>query len=343
MGSGLRLKLWEPPNGGVKLIYIHNLDGIGPNTKVFLMAGRRQGPITAHFKGDPCDVSGEQVLAAVQAVIPGGDMTWSVLCEFALSQPKARPGPGPGFRASSSAWHTRQPRPLPTQADFDNIDPDILAHPIPQITRIIVDNREPEAFVRLLQGVGNLQVEVGHLVVGDFLVPDQLVVERKTVSDFVNSTIGPDKRLFHQAAALNRSGMHSIILIEGDVYAQDQMSVKSVDGMLSYLQNIRKIQVLHSRSMAHTADRIAKAIRHTLYGLGYADPGSKAPPLPPDMSSKAAYLLTTIDGVSPAIADRLLIRFGTVAGVCGASLKELLQVDGIGPKSAASIVRTLTN
>ena len=250
----------------------------------------------------------------------------------------------PGARASSRSttpWHMRQGEGAPTPEMFEIISPQMAANPIPQLTTLLVDHREPGEVVDLLRTVVNLNVEVTTLETGDYVVPDHLVIERKTTSDFVNSVIGSDKRLFHQAAALNASGMRSMWILEGDPYNQVSMPIKNVDGTLTYLMLIRRIPVFYTRSLAHTAEVIAKAVRHAVYGLGYADPASKAM-APQNPKAAAAYMLSCSPGVSSTLGIRLVAHFGSIRAICAAEVSELRAVDGVGPVIAASIRDTLS-
>jgi DNA excision repair protein ERCC-4 len=52
-------------------------------------------------------------------------------------------------------------------------------------------------------------------------------------------------------------------------------------------------------------------------------------------------ILQSLPGVGPDRAKRLLERFGTVRACFGASTEEIMDVEGIGSKTAASIERVI--
>jgi ERCC4-type nuclease len=52
-------------------------------------------------------------------------------------------------------------------------------------------------------------------------------------------------------------------------------------------------------------------------------------------------ILQSLPGVGSDRAKRLLERFGTVRACFGASIEELMDVEGIGPKTAAAIDRVI--
>ena len=52
-------------------------------------------------------------------------------------------------------------------------------------------------------------------------------------------------------------------------------------------------------------------------------------------------ILQSLPGVGPDRANRLLERFGAVRAFFGASIEEIMGVEGIGSKTAASIERVI--
>ena len=58
---------------------------------------------------------------------------------------------------------------------------------------------------------------------------------------------------------------------------------------------------------------------------------------PKRLASKKIYLLQGLPGVGPALADRLLLHFGTVEHVITADEITLMQVPGLGPTKARRI------
>ncbi len=320
-------------------IYVNGLSGLPSGSKVYLR--RARAGISINFTGDAGDLDDATVLAAIAEEI-GSAPTWDALTAYAATAPQPRRGPSPGSRASAA------PRIASALADdFDALDTDMGANPFPEPTKLVVDHREPREMVERLRTVRNLEVEVAQLEIGDYVATNHdndrtVMVERKTVNDLVQSIVGDDKRFFHQATALAAGNAISLFLIEGDPYRQDRLSIRNIDGALSYLMVVKRLPVLFSRSLPHSAALIAKVVRHGLYGLGYPDPGGSRSNAPQDPRVASAYLLTSIPGVSATIAARLVAAFGSVAGVCAASEADLRTINGIGAKVAANIRLTLT-
>jgi Fanconi anemia group M protein len=187
--------------------------------------------------------------------------------------------------------------------------------------------------------VENLNVEIASLETGDYLIPDKIVIERKTVADFALSLVEDRKRLFNQTNRIALSGMRGILILEGNIYTQTSLPLNNITGTLSYLVAIQGMTLYQTLSMNHSADMIVKLLRHSVHGLGY-DLGLRAA-APKDPSKAAAFVLEGIPGVSAATAKTLMETFGSIVGVAGASVSDLRNVSGIGPKRATKIYDTL--
>ena len=69
---------------------------------------------------------------------------------------------------------------------------------------VIVDHRESNReVIKFLSETKNVSVAIKRLSLGDYLVDNRLIFERKTLNDFALSII--DGRLFSQAIRLKRS------------------------------------------------------------------------------------------------------------------------------------------
>jgi ERCC4-type nuclease len=65
-------------------------------------------------------------------------------------------------------------------------------------------------------------------------IPDLLTIERKTISDLVVSITEDARRLFHQTHAMTMVPGSSVLLLEGDVYGQQRLTLPNSAGTLSY-------------------------------------------------------------------------------------------------------------
>jgi len=204
---------------------------------------------------------------------------------------------------------------------------------------IYVDHREANSGVaEELAALPQVRIEVQALPVGDYVLSERLVVERKTTSDFVQSIL--DRRLFAQTEALLSACPRPVFIVEGaDLYAAGHVHPNAVRGALSYLVVLKNIPVLRTSDPAETAALLATMARHEQHGLGYkVSPHLKRRGASP--AQQQCYLIEQLPNIGPSLAEALLRHFGTPEAVLTASKEELCQVPGIGPIRARKI-RTL--
>ena len=190
------------------------------------------------------------------------------------------------------------------------------------------------ALLDLARGCGDFDIRMERLTVGDYVIDGSIVIERKTHADFATSLV--DGRLFPQAAALARSPHRPIVLLEGP--APDQMpdaDARALKGAMLSLAVMWRLPVIQARSPEESlyvlqllADQLART-----------EPGilQRYDRKPKRLASKKIYMLQGLPGVGPALANRLLLQFGTVERIMTADESMLTQVRGIGAKKAERI------
>lgn len=223
--------------------------------------------------------------------------------------------------------------------------------------RILIDEREkgsrvPESLHRL-----GASVEFGFLTVGDYIVSSQIAIERKTISDLVNSVY--DGRLFLQCDDLVRYYATSLIILEGNILNQyqaqpapttDEESSKSRIAQLPLIYEALtrvvlefRIPMLPSPAPDYTAQllmMIADRARRE---------GSINGPLLRRIRKQNSFhvqqlsVLSSLPGVGDKIALRMLKKFGTPARTLEASVAELSMIPGLGTNRAIRIRKILDN
>jgi len=203
--------------------------------------------------------------------------------------------------------------------------------------RIVVDDREgPSGLPAAVQSVWPDTV-VGRLPVGDVEVGPRILVERKTVRDFVASL--DDGRLFRQAYALNSVCGRPLIIIEGeDATEVLGLSPESLQGVLLSLLVGYRIPLLRTGSVAETAVIVGRIARQERKRLARTTRRDRQPASP---GRQALDILGTIPGIGDERARRLVDEFGGVRAVANATEKDLSRVKGIGPVSARAATRAL--
>lgn len=206
---------------------------------------------------------------------------------------------------------------------------------------IKADTREQNPDVeRFLSQEYGIAVVREQLRWGDYVIDDDIVVERKTPYDFAQSII--DGRLFRQAAGIKQGFDHALFIVEGeDIYAASQnIHQNAIAGALVSIALRWQIPVLFSRDARHTAFLLylaagqrLKANQDFLYRCGRR---------PKRLRRRQLFLLQGLPRVGPALAEKLLNHFGSVETVMTASEQVLKDVDGIGRKKAGEIKKVLT-
>jgi DNA excision repair protein ERCC-4 len=201
---------------------------------------------------------------------------------------------------------------------------------------VVADDRElTGGVVDALRRQDGVSVAVERLPLGDYLIDDILLVERKTLSDLVASI--KDGRLFRQGHRLVGSALRTALILEGTSkdLAGSEMRREAIQGALISLTLYLGIPLLRSRDPSETAQIMLFAARQgRLVAAGMARrPGRR----PRKKLRIQARVLQGLPGVGAERARRLLERFGSLEAVMQADMEELASVQGIGLTTAEAI------
>jgi DNA excision repair protein ERCC-4 len=218
---------------------------------------------------------------------------------------------------------------------------DFMTSQVKENIQIAVDDRErPSGVLAELEKSGGVVVKIEHLALGDYCIDGAVLIERKTAADFAQSLI--DGRLFGQAARMTASSLRPAYILEGSSAEWFGLGVsrEALQGALVTLMLIFDVPVFRSSDPAESA-RLMLYIGSQLVRL--RDPGYVPYRQAKAKRKKTAQIriLQSLPGVGLDRAKRLLERFGTVRACFGASIEELMGVEGIGSKTAASIERVI--
>lgn len=204
---------------------------------------------------------------------------------------------------------------------------------------IRVDSRERQSPVpALLADFPELTLNFAALPSADYVLSDDVAVERKTGSDFVASIL--DRRLFGQTTRMKVLFPRAVLIIEGDLnQVPHSIDMEALRGALAFLTVREGITVLQLSDATETAAMLRIMARHAQERMG--QPVSLREPRPQIEELYAAYLVEGLPGVGPRRARMLLAHFGSPTAIMCASTAELAQVRGIGKKSAQRIWQAL--
>jgi ERCC4-related helicase len=197
---------------------------------------------------------------------------------------------------------------------------------------VIADDRENSVAKKLSKM--DITVRKNRLDVADFLLSERTAVERKSASDFVDSLV--DQRLFSQMPDLQQFE-NPVIMIEGkELYSHREVHPNAIRGALASIAIDHGIPILWTEDEEDTAEMLKTLAKReqeendrTVSIRGTRSVKSEA--------ELQQFVVAGLPDVNTKLAERLLEEFGSIHGVFTASNSELMNVEGIGEKTADNI------
>jgi len=189
---------------------------------------------------------------------------------------------------------------------------------------IVVDRREERSGVPALLRELGVSVRYEVLEVGDYLLPGDVLVERKSARDFISSLL--DGRLFDQSSNLISSSNNPTIIVEGDLgkavkHFENPMAIW---GALASLGYDFKITLFYTSDIEGTAALLAAISKRKIEGKEeiYLKPKRKGGGL----EDLQLSIVASLPGVGPARAKKLLEGFRTVKAIFNANPAQLSRI-----------------
>ena len=205
--------------------------------------------------------------------------------------------------------------------------------------KVICDSRENPQMIKLLSKKND--IVVSNLDVGDYILSENMGLERKSSSDFLRSLY--ENKLFDQVKSLSNTFEKAFLIIEGkDIYTGGNVNRSSVrSAMISILVDFR-IGIIFSNDMEETSEFI-----YSMASREQRD-SRNLPRLRGDKHSMTrdegiVYFVEGLPQISSTLARRLLEHFGSIENLVSANEEELMKVDGIGEKKAKAIREIITS
>lgn len=202
---------------------------------------------------------------------------------------------------------------------------------------ITIDHRESRSPVMTaLRESTEFTATFTHLTLGDYLIDNRFLVERKTLPDLIESI--KSGRLFDQALRLAAvEQWRPALILEGtarDIEGSG-MRWEAVQGALVTVSLFIGLPVLRTRSARETVNTFGFIARQgrTVASGALQRRGAR----PKGKRALQSHILQSLPRVGAERAARLLDRFGSVEAVIRACDAELKEVEGIGPRTARCI------
>jgi DNA excision repair protein ERCC-4 len=191
--------------------------------------------------------------------------------------------------------------------------------------QIRIDFREKNSFVISELRSLNALCNVENLKVGDYIIED-LVIERKTYSDFLNSII--NKRLIQQIESLKQYPQRLIIIEGHEEEIKDRLfHKKAIRGFTLSLLLKHKIPLYFTKNSKETAELLVHLSEKKSNSNNPLRENKKAS----TKKEQIQYILEGFPGIGSSTAKKLMKRFKTLKNVFNASEEEIKKE--IGKKS----------
>ena len=194
---------------------------------------------------------------------------------------------------------------------------------------MLIDDRELKSGICDELEKLNVEFKVLRLSIGDYIINDNIFIERKTVTDFLESL--NDQRLSSQLANLKKNNKRAIIIIEG----KRLPGSPRIRGFLCSLASRWYIPVLRSTDLKGTAWILNQLLKHEKYEhesyCAYDFRTKRC------ISSMEEKMLMQMRGVGPDMAKKLLEKFGSLNKIINAQDDELMKINQVEKVAIAQI------
>jgi len=205
---------------------------------------------------------------------------------------------------------------------------------------IYVDSRELASSIpRELINYGIIS-KPKKLPVGDYIIGENIGIERKSVSDFLQSIV--DGRLLDQAIRMKKTFKKPLIIIEGEgLYTKRDIHPNAVMGALISIAIDIGVPIIFTKNEKETASLIANIVRRE-------HEKDKIPQIRHEkklgsLKEMQEFIVAGLPFINLTLARRLLEKFKTVENIFTATEDELSEVRGIGKKIAQEIRKVVSS
>ncbi|MCC6289835.1 MAG: hypothetical protein IT249_18305 [Chitinophagaceae bacterium] len=200
---------------------------------------------------------------------------------------------------------------------------------------IQADHRENASGIpQLLSENTEVLLSVCTLPAGDYIINGTIGIERKSAEDFIQSIIS--NHLFDQIARLKRSVSRTLLIVEGNPYSTaHKMLPSAIRGAVLSVLISWQVPAIFSKNKENTVALLLAIARQDMnISTHIAAPKNYRPK---KTVSRQLFFLQGIPGVGPALAVRLMEKFGNLKVVVNATEEELRSVEGIGRNKVKKI------
>lgn len=209
---------------------------------------------------------------------------------------------------------------------------------------VIVDIREPNELITSVSEHEDVEdYEISKLDAGDLVIRG-VGFERKTISDYASSLVGKsDRDLYDQVEKMKNAYDNGYILVEGDYIDVENLyhsnlNPSSIKGSMASIEARHGIGVKMCSNIDLLVDRaVALARKHNEERVSKILPTGSVSGIN-EPFTKRVY--GCIDGVQKSRAEALYDRYPRVEDILCVDRDDLMDIEGIGEKTADKIYRS---
>jgi ERCC4-related helicase/ERCC4-type nuclease len=227
--------------------------------------------------------------------------------------------------------------------DAEDIPDEEETTPVPSAeddeVEVVVDQRELDSSIaKDLSRREGVETRLETLAVGDYVLSDRVVVERKTVTDFLDTLTGGDERsMFEQLKDASRNYTRPVVVVEGgDLYGERNVHPNAIRGALASLAVDFGASVLRTDDESETAEllRVVATREQEDEERTVSVHGEKSSKT---LAEQQEYVVAAVAEVGPTTAQSLLDELGSVEAVMTADVETLKEAHGVGDVTAERI------
>ncbi|MEA3229430.1 MAG: DEAD/DEAH box helicase [archaeon] len=200
---------------------------------------------------------------------------------------------------------------------------------------IYIDHREQKLKKKLSESFPNITVISKQLEVGDIIISDRICIERKEVSDFLQSII--DKRLFRQATELKDNFQRPIMMIEGkNIFSIRNIHPNAIRGAFASIACDFGIPLISTRDIEDTAEMVVALARRE-HGNEMKEISLRSTRRTKTTEDMQEFIISGFPDINAKLSQRILEKFRTIKKFVNSKTKNLEKIEGIGKEKAKKI------
>jgi len=200
--------------------------------------------------------------------------------------------------------------------------------------RIIADIHEKNSLVIAELVSLGVDVDIQHLKIGDYLISNEIAVERKTINDFAASMI--NRRLLDQLRDLKSNYKNPLLIVEKedhqDLYKPSGMNIheNAIRGMILTVAIQFNIPIIFTEGYEDTAKYLMLLAKKQTKPEQEISLVAKRHAY--SMKEQQRIIIESFPGIGPKTAKEILKHFKTIKNFVNASEEQLKEIPKLGKK-----------